>query len=69
MATYKRFEDLPVWNKAADLAAFIFERTNRPEFRGKEDLANQMQRATLSISNNIAEGFERGSTAELLQFI
>jgi len=33
------------------------------------DLANQIQRATLSISNNIAEGFERGSTAELIQFL
>ena len=69
MASYKRFEDLPVWNKAVDLAAFVMEWTDRREFRGKGDLANQMQRATLSISNNIAEGFERGTTAELLQFI
>ena len=69
MASYKRFEDLPVWNKAADLAAFIFDWTTRPEFRGKGDLANQMQRATLSISNNVAEGFERGSTAELIHYI
>lgn len=69
MAVYKCFEDLPVWNKAADLAAFMFEWTRREEFRGKGDLANQIQRATLSISNNIAEGFERGSTAELLQYI
>ncbi|QDV41919.1 hypothetical protein Enr13x_17620 [Stieleria neptunia] len=69
MASYKRFEDLPVWNKAVDLAALVMEWTMRPEFRGKGDLANQIQRATLSISNNIAEGFERGTTAELLHFI
>lgn len=69
MATYRRFEDLPVWNKAADLAATIFEFTAIPEFRGKGDLANQLQRATLSISNNVAEGFERGTTKELLQFL
>jgi four helix bundle protein len=37
--------------------------------RGKGDLANQLQRATLSISNNIAEGFERGSTSELIHFL
>ena len=69
MATYKRFEDLPVWGKAADLAATMFTWTSKPVFRGKGDLANQLQRATLSISNNIAEGFERGSTKELLQYL
>ena len=69
MSTYKRFEDLPVWIKAADLAALIFRYTRHDSFRGKGDLANQLQRATLSISNNVAEGFERGSTAELLQYL
>lgn len=69
MSTYKRFEDLPVWKKAADLAAVMFELTRHESFRGKGDLANQLQRATLSISNNVAEGFERGSTAELLQYL
>lgn len=69
MPTYQRFEDLPVWQKAADLAAQIFEWTQQPELRGKGDLANQLQRATLSISNNIAEGFERGSTSELIHFL
>lgn len=69
MTTYKRFEDLPVWQKAADIAARMFSWTTHPQFRGKGDLANQLQRATLSISNNIAEGFERGSTNELLQFL
>ena len=66
---YKRFEDLPVWQAAADLAVEMFDWTTAPELRGKGDLANQLQRATLSISNNIAEGFERGSTAERIQFI
>jgi four helix bundle protein len=69
MPTYQRFEDLPVWQKAADLAARIFEWTQQPVLRGKGDLANQLQRATLSISNNIAEGFERGSTSELIHFL
>jgi len=69
MATYKRFEDLPVWQTAADLASCMFPWTKNPQFRGMGDLANQIQRATLSISNNIAEGFERGSTAELIHFL
>lgn len=66
---YERFEDLPVWKAAAELAVQIFAWSSHPWFRGKGDLANQHQRATLSVSNNIAEGFERGSTNELLQFI
>ncbi|RPI79539.1 MAG: four helix bundle protein [Planctomycetaceae bacterium] len=67
--TYHRFEDLPVWSAAADLAATMFAWSNQPVFRRKGDLANQLQRATLSISNNIAEGFERGTTSELLTFL
>lgn len=66
---YDRFEDLPVWQAAADAAAKMLHWTTLAWFRGKGDLANQLQRATLSISNNIAEGFERGTTNELLQFL
>jgi four helix bundle protein len=66
---YQRFEELPVWNAAADLAVKVFDWTAQRSLRGKGDLANQLQRATLSISNNIAEGFERGTTSELLQFL
>jgi four helix bundle protein len=67
--TYERFEDLPVWKEAAALAAVMFRWSSKPVFRGKGDLSNQIQRAALSISNNIAEGFERGTTRELLAFI
>ncbi len=67
--TYDRFEDTPVWQAAADLAAAVFDWVEHPVFRGKGDLADQLQRAALSISNNIAEGFERGTTNELLQFL
>ena len=66
---YNRFEELPVWKLAADLAAVMFEWTTHSSFRGKGDLANQIQRATLSISNNIAEGFERGTTTELIAYL
>jgi four helix bundle protein len=66
---YERFEDLPVWQLAAEMAAQMFEWTMHVGFRGKGDLANQLQRATLSISNNIAEGFERGTTNELITFL
>ncbi len=66
---YERFEDVPVWRDSADLAADMFPWARRPEFRGLGDLTNQLQRAALSISNNIAEGFERGTTNELIAFL
>ena len=66
---YKRFEELPVWKDAAKMAAEMFRFSAQPVFRGKGDLANQLQRATLSISNNVAEGFERGTTKELITFL
>lgn len=66
---YKRFEDLPVWQAAMDLALRVDRLTKDRAFRRPGDLTSQLQRAALSISNNIAEGFERGSTSELLMFL
>ena len=66
---YERFEDLPVWRSAIELAVGIFALTEKPSFRGRGDVKDQMERAVVSISNNIAEGFERGTTQELLTFI
>lgn len=67
--TYDRFEDLPVWKAAMDFAVGAFELVDDRAFAGCGDVRDQLQRASLSISNNIAEGFERGSTAELLMFL
>jgi len=67
--TYERFEDLPVWKAAMRLGIEIYALTNDSAFRTDGDLRDQVRRAVLSISNNIAEGFERGSTAELLMFL
>lgn len=65
----RRFEDSTAWQAAADLAVQVFEFTQSQAFAGKGSLRSQLERATLSISNNIAEGFERGTTNELLQFL
>lgn len=69
MATYKRFEDLPVWNAAIQLAERVYELTNETSFKGQYSLRDQIERAAVSVSNNIAEGFERGTTKELLAFL
>src|SRR5688500_16864138 len=67
--TYQRFEDLPVWKAALDLALRADPFVRDRAFRRPGDLAGQLCRASLSISNNIAEGFERGTTPELLAFL
>jgi len=66
---YERFEQVPVWQSAIELARQVFHHTSDRAFAGQGDLANQLQRAALSISNNIAEGFERGSTSEMIAFL
>lgn len=66
---YERFEDLPVWKDAMDLAEGVYRLTRDRFFNQDGDLRDQLRRSGLSVSNNIAEGFERGSTAELLAFL
>jgi four helix bundle protein len=66
---YERFEDLPVWRAAIELAEQVYDVTRDRFFAQPGDLRSQLRRAALSVSNNIAEGFERGSTAELLAFL
>ena len=66
---YSKFEDLPVWKVAIEFALDVFNFTCRADFRGLGDTKSQVERAALSISNNIAEGFERGTTNELITFL
>jgi four helix bundle protein len=66
---YKTFEELPVWQDAIELAVRVYELTARPQFKGCYSLKDQLERASVSISNNIAEGFERGTTQELITFL
>ena len=67
--TYKRFEDLPVWNAAMTLAHRVFDLTENPQFKISFSLRDQIERSVMSISDNVAEGFERGTTSELLAFL
>jgi four helix bundle protein len=67
--TYQRFEDLPVWREAALLYEKLESFLSVAHLPIRMFFRNQLERAVLSISNNIAEGFERGTTNELLKFI
>jgi four helix bundle protein len=66
---YERFEDLPVWQAASDLTLRAFALGEKAALRRRRSLRDQVERAALSVSNNIAEGFERGTTNELLSFL
>jgi len=66
---YSRFEDLPVWKDAIELAVRVYQLTSHAAFKGRYSLKDQLECAAVSISNNIAEGFERGTTQETLTFL
>jgi four helix bundle protein len=66
---YERFEQLPVWQAAIELAADVYALTERPAFRRRYSLRDQIERAAVSVSNNVAEGFERGTKQELVTFL
>jgi four helix bundle protein len=67
--TYEHFEDLPVSQKAAELYEATEELLKHRSFTATRGFRDQLDRAALSVSNNIAEGFERATTNELLTFI
>ncbi|MBU0620494.1 MAG: four helix bundle protein [Gammaproteobacteria bacterium] len=64
-----RFEDLVAWQKARILASSIYKLTAASGFSRDFGLKDQIQRAAVSVVSNIAEGFERGGTAEFHQFL
>jgi four helix bundle protein len=66
---YNRFEELPVWNDAIGLAVRAYKLTSDRAFLRQRSLRDQLERGAVSVSNNIAEWFERGTTQELLTFL
>jgi four helix bundle protein len=66
---YKKFEDLPCWKKARELCQAISDLINQGEFRKDYSLRDQIWRAAGSIMDNIAEGFDDGSTREFIRFL
>ena len=69
MAKYRRFEELPVWQEAARLYNLVLDLLEENGGLLSGGFRNQLDRAALSVSNNIAEGFERVTTNELLSFL
>lgn len=69
MATIERFEDIQAWQEARGLVKEVYRNSSRGEFARDFGLRDQIQRAAVSVMSNIAEGFERGSNKEFIQFL
>jgi len=63
------FEELNVYQRARELTNRVYELTRDGAFARDFGLANQTRRAAVSVMSNIAEGFERGTNAEFVQFL
>jgi four helix bundle protein len=69
MGTITRFEDIEAWQLARDLCLQIFNVTSDGAFSKDFALRDQIKRASGSIMDNIAEGFERDGSTEFKQFL
>ena len=63
------YKDLIVWQKSMDLVKQIYDIIDALPNEEKYALADQMRRSVVSIPSNIAEGYERESTKEYIQFL
>lgn len=69
MAKIEQFEDMEVWQQARSITRAIYASSRYGEFARDFGLRDQIQRAAVSIMSNIAEGFERGSNKEFIQYL
>ena len=64
-----RFEDLDVWREARMLVQRVYSLTRGKEFSKGFSLSDQIRRAAISVTSNIAQGFDAQSNAEFVQFL
>jgi len=70
MAKFNSFEEILLWQKARELNAANYNVTNSNDLFSKDyGLKDQIRRASVSISSNIAEGFERQTQKEFIRFL
>jgi four helix bundle protein len=69
MPTVRQFEDLNVWQDARQLVGAVYSASRVRDFSQDFGLRDQIRRAAVSTMSNIAEGFERGTRKEFVQFL
>ncbi|MBP6575696.1 MAG: four helix bundle protein [Chryseobacterium sp.] len=65
----REFEKFEVYELTIDLTQNIYNLLNKEKFKKEFELCNQLKRAVLSISNNIAEGSEYNNNAQFIRFL
>lgn len=68
MPTITRFEDVEAWKTARELTRMVYALTEQGQFSKDFGLKNQIQRASVSVMSNIAEGFESRTQAQFLDY-
>lgn len=66
---YSSFEDLEVYKATIIFTGKIYKLLEKQPLKNDFALVDQLRRATISISNNISEGFERETDKELIRFL
>lgn len=70
MTKFSSFEEIISWQKSRELNKDIYNITNKNSSFSKDfGLRDQIRRSSISISSNIAEGFERETTKEFIRFL
>ena len=69
MAAFKTFEEINAWQNARALVREVYAMTGSGDFCKDYGLKDQIQRASVSICSNIAEGFERRGNKEFINFL
>lgn len=69
MATIKRFEEIISWQKSRELNKVLGKYIDAGKFKKSYKLISQIEGSAGSVMDNIAEGFERSSNREFLQFL
>lgn len=69
MGSIVKFEDLPIWKEGRELTRKVYSCSRRKPFVSDFPLVDQIRRACISITSNIAEGFDARSNAEFIRFL
>ena len=69
MAMIQRFEDIQAWQETRILVKMIYQLTNKENFSKEYGMRDQIRRASVSVMNNIAEGFDCESKIEFARFL
>jgi four helix bundle protein len=69
MANIQKFEDIEAWQRGRELTRLVYQLSSTGQFARNFALKDQIRRAAISITSNIAEGFGRGGNREFIQFL